>query len=158
MVTKVHGRFLKWSGQLLIDDSDITKSTVNVAIETSSVDTKEEKRDAHLRSPDFFNSEKYPQMTFKSMRIEKKGSDLVVTGDLSLNGHIKTVALEVELTETVPDPWGGIRRGFEAKGTISRKDFGLTWNAALETGGVVVGDEVKINLDIQAIKAVANAA
>ncbi|HEY4178226.1 MAG TPA: YceI family protein [Kofleriaceae bacterium] len=158
MVTKVHGRFHKWSGQLVIDDTDITKSTVNVAIETASVDTKEEKRDAHLASPDFFNSEKYPRMTFKGTRIEKKGNDLLVTGELFLNGVTKTIALEVELTDTVKDPWGGTRRGFEAKGSISRKDFGLTWNAALETGGVVVGDEVKINLDIQAIKAAALAA
>lgn len=158
MVTKVHGQFQKWNGQLLIDDTDITKSTVNVAIETSSVDTKEEKRDAHLRSPDFFNSEKYPTMTFKSTRVEKKGNDLVVTGELTLNGHTKTIALDVELTDTVKDPWGGTRRGFEAKGAISRKDFDISFNAALEAGGVVVGDEVKINLDIQAIKAVAVAA
>lgn len=159
MVSKVHGRFQKWGGTLVIDNADITKSRVEVAIETASVDTKEEKRDAHLRSPDFFDSEKFPTMTFVSTRVERRSDDeLEVTGDLTIAGTTKSVKLRVESAGTVKDPWGGTRAGFSAKTTINRKDFGLHWNAALEAGGVLVGEKVEITLEIEAIEAVAKAA
>lgn len=159
MVTKVHGQFQKWTGKLEIDDQDITKSTVAVSIETSSIDTREEKRDAHLRSPDFFNTEKHPMMTFVSTSIAKqRDTELAVTGDLSINGVTQAVVLSVETTDQVKDPWGGTRQGFEAKTAISRKDFELTWNTVLEAGGVVVADKVEIVLDVQAVKAAAQAA
>jgi polyisoprenoid-binding protein YceI len=159
MVSKVHGHFPKWSGNLVLDDADITKSKFDVTIDAASVDTKEEKRDAHLRSADFFDVEKFPTLTFKSTKIEKKGDDeAIVTGDLTIHGVTKSVKLDVELAGQVKDPWGGTRTGFSAKTSVSRKDFGLTWNAALEAGGVVVGDKIEITLDIEAIKAAATAA
>lgn len=159
MVSKVHGRFQKWGGTLVIDNEDITKSRVEVSIETASVDTKEEKRDAHLRSPDFFDSEKYPAMTFVSTSVESKGdNELEVIGNLTIAGTTKPVKLLVESGGTVKDPWGGTRAGFSAKATINRKDFGLHWNAALEAGGVVVGEKVEITLEIEAIEAAAKAA
>jgi polyisoprenoid-binding protein YceI len=159
MVSKVHGRFAKWGGTLVIDNADITKSRVEVSIETASVDTKEEKRDAHLRSPDFFDSEKYPTMSFVSTNVERKSDDeLEVIGNLTIAGTTKPVKLLVESSGTVKDPWGGTRAGFSAKTTINRKDFGLHWNAALEAGGVLVGEKVEITLEIEAIEAAAKAA
>jgi polyisoprenoid-binding protein YceI len=159
MIAKVRGVFHKWTGEVTLDEADVTRSSVNVAIETGSVDTKEEKRDAHLRSADFFNSEKYPSMTFVSTKVAATGDDkLAVTGDLTINGITKSVTLDVETTNAVKDPWGGTRRGFEAKTTINRKDFGLTWNLALEAGGVVVGEKVEIVLDVEAVAAAAQAA
>ena len=154
MVSKVHGRFSLWSGSLELDEADLTKSRVEVSIDATSIDTKEEKRDAHLRSPDFFDVEKYPALTFKSTAVEKRSDDeLVVTGDLTIHGVTKPVKLAVELGGFVKDPWGGTRTGFSAKTSINRKDFGLHWNAALEAGGVVVGDKIEIGLEIEAIKA-----
>lgn len=154
MVSKVHGRFSKWGGSLAIDDADITKSHVEVTIETASVDTKDEKRDGHLRSPDFFDSEKHPTMTFTSTKVERvSDSELSVTGDLTIAGVTKSVKLAVENGGIAKDPWGGTRTGFSAKTSINRKDFGLHWNAALETGGVLVGEKVEITLEIEAIKA-----
>lgn len=159
MVSKVHGRFQQWGGTLELDDNDLTKSHLFVEIDTASVDTKEEKRDAHLRSADFFDSEKYPKLTFKSTNIEKKGDEeYIVTGDLTISSVTHSVKLAVEGGGVVKDPWGGTRTGFSAKTTISRKDYGLTWNAALETGGVVVGDKVEITIEIEAIKAAEKAA
>ncbi len=154
MVSKVHGRFSKWGGSLAIDDADITKSHVEVTIETASVDTKDEKRDGHLRSPDFFDSEKHPTMTFTSTKVERvSDSELSVTGDLTIAGVTKSVKLAVENGGIAKDPWGGTRTGFSAKTSINRKDYGLHWNAALETGGVLVGEKVEITLEIEAIKA-----
>jgi polyisoprenoid-binding protein YceI len=156
MVSKVHGRFTTWGGTLLLDDDDITRSSVEVTIETASVDTKEEKRDAHLRSADFLDVEKFPTLTFKSTRIERKNDDeLLVTGDLTIAGVTRSAQLAVELGGQVKDPWGGTRAGFSAKTTIHRKDYGLTWNSVLEAGGVVVGDKIEISLEIEAIKAAA---
>lgn len=156
MVTRIHGRFQKWSGTLEIDEEDITRSRVAVTIDTRSVDTREENRDAHLRSADFFNTEKYPRMTFVSTSITKKSAtEVAVTGELSVNGHTRSIVLDVETTDQVKDPWGGTRQGFAAKAAISRRDFGLTWNTVLEAGGVLVADKVEIELDVQAIKATA---
>lgn len=159
MIAKVRGQFTKWGGTLLLDDNDLTKSTIDVTIETASVDTKEEKRDAHLRSADFFDSDTFPVMTFKSTSIAKVSDDeYEVTGDLTLHGTTKQVKLAVEYNGSGKDPWGGTRAGFSANATINRKDFGLHWNAALEAGGVLVGEKVEIHLEVQAVQAAAAAA
>lgn len=158
MVSKVHGRFTTWTGTLELDETDLTKSRLEVTIDAASVDTKEPKRDDHLRSADFFEVEKFPHLTFKSTKVEKAGDDYKVTGDLTIRGITKSVTLDVEGGDTVKDPWGGTRTGFSAKTSISRKDFGLTWNVALEAGGFVVGDKIDITLEIEAIKKAATAA
>ncbi|HEY4244640.1 MAG TPA: YceI family protein [Kofleriaceae bacterium] len=154
MVSKVRGHFKEWGGTLELDDAHIENSKVNVHIQSASVETKDGKRDDHLRSADFFDVTAFPQLTFESTKITKKGGDdLEVDGNLTIHGVTKLVKLEVELSGEVRDPWGGTRRGFSAKGHINRKDFGLAWNAALETGGVVVGEKVEIHLEIEVIKA-----
>jgi len=159
MVSKVHGRFTLWGGSLEIDEDDITKSRVDVTIDAASVDTREDKRDTHLRSADFFDVEKFPTLTFKSTAVEKIADDeIAVTGDLTIHGVTKSVKLAVELGGQAKDPWGGIRTGFSAKTSINRKDFGLGWNAVLETGGVLVGEKIEITLEIEAVRAAASAA
>ena len=156
MIAKVRGQFAVWGGSLEIDDADITKSKIDVTIDATTIATQDEKRDAHLRSADFFDVETYPKLTFVSTRIEKLADDeLAVHGDLTIHGVTKPVKLAVELNGQAQDPWGGTRAGFSAKTTINRKDFGLNWNAALEAGGVLVGEKVEIALEIQAIKAAA---
>lgn len=154
MVSNVKGDFGRFNGTVDIDDRDITKSKVVVNIETASIDTGVTKRDEHLKSADFLEVAKYPTMTFVSRTVEKVGKDkLKVHGYLTLHGITKPVVLNVEgLSSASKDPWGNIRRGASASTRISRRDFGLTWNAALETGGVAVGDEVAINLEIEMIK------
>ncbi len=159
LVSKVHGRFLKWGGKLELDGDDLARSRIDVAIDAASIYTEEQKRDDHLRSPDFFDVAKYPQITFTSRSIDKKASDRYeVTGDLTIHGTTRTVILDVEGGERNKDPWGGLRTGFSAKTSISRKDFGLTWNVALETGGLLVGDKIEISLEIEAVKAAASQA
>jgi polyisoprenoid-binding protein YceI len=159
MVSKVHGRFHKWSGTLELDPADPSRSRVEVAIDASSIDTREPKRDDHLRSADFLDVANFPQLKFQSTSVERHdGGEYTLTGDLTIHGVTRSVKLVVEGGETVKDPWGGVRTGFSAKTTISRKDFGLTWNLALETGGFVVGDKVEITLEIEAIKKAAAAA
>lgn len=151
MVSKVHGRFQVWGGTLVVDEADVTKSKVVVEIDAASIDTKEPKRDDHLRSADFFEVEKFPKLTFTSTKVEKVDAEnLKVTGDLSIRGVTKSVVLEVERSGEVKDPWGGTRTGFSAKTQISRKDYGLTWNVLLEAGGVTVGDKIEITLEIEA--------
>lgn len=154
MVSNVSGNFNKHSGVVEIDEKDITKSKVEVTIDTTSINTNVAKRDEHLRSADFFDVAKYPTMTFVSKKVAKAGKDrLNVTGDLTLHGVTKEVVLDVEGPSVESkDPWGNFRKGATATTRINRKDFGLTWNAALETGGVVVGDEVIIVLEIEMIK------
>ncbi len=154
MVSNVKGSFDKHTGTVEINDQDITKSKVEVSIDTSSINTNVQKRDEHLRSADFFDVAKYPTMTFVSKKVAKAGKDkLKVTGDLTLHGVTKQVVLDVApLSRESKDPWGNIRRGTTATTKIDRKDFGLTWNKALETGGVLVGDEVTITLEIEMIK------
>ena len=159
MIAKVRGRFQTWSGTLELDDDDLTRSRVEVAIDATSLDTRDDKRDAHLRSADFFDVEHHPKLVFTSTSIERVGEDAVaITGDLSIRGITQQVTLAVELNGRAKDPWGGLRAGFSAKTTINRKDFGLHWNAALEAGGVLVGEKVEITLDIQAIQAAATQA
>ena len=154
MVSNVKGVFEKFSGTVDIDDKDITKSKVEVTIDTNSINTNVQKRDEHLRSADFFDVAKYPAMTFASKKVARAGKDkLKVTGDLTLHGVTREVVLSVDgPTKESKDPWGNIRRGASATAKINRKDFGLTWNKVLETGGVAVGDEVIINLEVELIK------
>lgn len=154
MITSVKGHFGKVEGSFTGDPADMTGATVEATIDASSIDTRDEKRDEHLRSADFFEVEKYPQLTFKSTEVKKTGDDKYeLTGDLTIRDTTRPVALQAEFTGRATDPWGNEKVGFQATGSINRKDFGLTWNAPLEAGGVLVGDEVKISLEIQAMKA-----
>jgi polyisoprenoid-binding protein YceI len=154
MVSSVKGNFDTHTGVVDINDKDITKSRVEVSIDTSSINTNVKKRDDHLRSADFFDVAKYPTMTFVSKKVAKAGKDrLKVTGDLTLHGVTKQVVLDVEgPTKESKDPWGNIRKGVTVTTKINRKDFGLVWNKALETGGVAVGEEIAITLEIEMIK------
>jgi len=155
MIAKVHGGFEKMSGSLTYDAANPSKATVQVAIEAGSINTREPQRDAHLKSPDFFDVEKYPTITFKSTRVESSGGELKVIGDLTIHGVTQQVTLDVDgPSEEMKDPWGNIKIGASGTTKIKRKDFGLTWNAALEAGGFLVGDDVTINLDVQFVKQV----
>lgn len=155
MISNVKGHFPKVAGSLLHDESDPTKSHVDVSIEAASIETRDPQRDAHLKSPDFFDVEKYPTLSFKSTGVSRRGDgELVVEGDLTIHGVTRKVTFFVEgPTSPAKDPWGNARVAVSATTKINRKDFGLTWNAALETGGILVGDEVTITLDVQFIKA-----
>jgi polyisoprenoid-binding protein YceI len=153
MIAKVHGGFEKLSGKLNYDPAQLGKSSIEVVIETASVNTREAQRDAHLKSADFFDVEKYPQITFKSVSVEKAGDDLKVVGDLTIHGVTKQVTLQMESpSEELKDPWGNTKMAVSGTTKIKRKDFGLAWNAALEAGGVLVGDDVNITLDVQFVK------
>lgn len=154
MVSNVKGDFSKFTGVVDIDNKDLSKSKVSVNIDTASINTGVIKRDDHLKSPDFFDVSKYPTMTFVSSKVAQAGKDrLKVSGLLTLHGITKPVVLDVEgLSGASKDPWGNLRRGASASTRISRKDFGLVWNAALETGGVAVADEVLISLEIEMTK------
>ena len=151
---KVHGRFTRWSGSIDLDEQNLAVSAVSVDIESASVDTNEEKRDGHLKSADFFDVENNPKISFKSTKVEPKGdTELRVTGDLSIHGVTKPVILAVERLGKGKDPWGNERIVFSASVSVDRKDFGLKWNQALETGGVLVADRVDINLEVEGVKA-----
>jgi polyisoprenoid-binding protein YceI len=152
MVAKVKGRFGNVSGTINLDEENPTRSSVEVEVDTASIDTREPQRDTHLRSPDFLDVEKYPVMTYKSRRIERHGDGYRVIGDLTIKDITREVALDTELVGVIDDPWGNRRAGFNAEATIRREDFGLTWNVALEAGGVLVGDRVSISVDVEAIK------
>ena len=153
MVSNVQGGFTKFSGTLNLDDKDVTKSTLSVDIDVASVDTRNPKRDEHLKSADFFDVAKFPKMTFKSTKVEKQGDKYLATGDLTLHGVTKPVTLTVtNVTGEVKDAFGAIRRGAQATGKINRKDFGLAWNKALEAGGVAVGEEVSLDLEVECTK------
>lgn len=152
VISKVHGRFARWSGALQLDLADLGRSSVEVRIDAASIDTQVADRDAHLRSPDFLDVAKHPEIAFRSTRVEKAGAGWRVTGDLSLHGVVRQVTLDAEFAGTGKDPWGNERAGFSAKGSLDRKDFGLAWNAALETGGVLVGEKVEIAIELEAVK------
>jgi polyisoprenoid-binding protein YceI len=151
MVSTVHGQFKKAKGTLDIDDKNLEKSTINVEIDAASIDTNDPKRDAHLRSSDFFDVEKFPALTFKSKKVKALGGGRAqALGDLTIHGITREVTLDVtELTAPVKDPWGGYKRAASASTKINRSDYGLKWNKALEAGGVLVADEVKITLDLE---------
>jgi polyisoprenoid-binding protein YceI len=154
MVSNVKGNFEKYTGVVEIDDKDITKSKVDVTIDTNSINTNVKKRDDHLRSADFFDVAKYPTMTFVSKNVAVAGPDkLKITGDFTLHGVTKEIVLDLEgPTGESKDPWGNIRKGATATTKINRKDYGLKWNQTLETGGVLVGDDVDITLEVEMIK------
>jgi polyisoprenoid-binding protein YceI len=153
MVSNVRGGFEKVSGKIHFDEKDISKSSAEIVIDAASINTRVAKRDKHLRSPDFLDAAKHPSLTFKSKKVEKLGDgNLKMTGDLTIRGVTKEVVLEIEgPTPPIKDPWGNTRVGGVATTKINRKDYGLTWNKALETGGVVVGDEVEITIDIDQV-------
>jgi polyisoprenoid-binding protein YceI len=158
IISKVHGRFAKWSGALTLDPKDLARSSVEVHIDAASIDTQVADRDTHLRSPDFLDVAKFPELTFRSKRVEQAGEGWRVVGDLTLHGVTREVALEAEFAGTGKDPWGNERAGFSARTSLDRRDFGLKWNAALETGGVLVGEKVEIAIELEAVKQAAQAA
>lgn len=152
-ISNVSGNFTKVTGSAVLNEKDITQSQVSATIDVSSVDTRVEARDKDLRSPNFFEVEKYPTMEFKSKRISSAGGKLQVTGDLTIHGTTREVTLDVDgPTPELNDPWGNVRRGFSATTAINRKDFGLVYNNLLKTGEAVVGDNVKIQIDVEMVK------
>jgi polyisoprenoid-binding protein YceI len=159
IVSKVHGKFGKWGGTLNLDLADLTKSSVEVQIETASIDTGVGQRDDHLRSPDFFDAPNHPLMTFKSRRIERVSpEEYRLIGDLQIRGTTKEVSLVTEFGGQQKSPWGDLRAGFSAKASVDRRDFGLTWNKAIEAGGFVVSDKIDITIEVEAIGQAAAAA
>ena len=155
MISTVKGRFGVVNGTVVTDESDLAKSKIEASIDVSSIHTHEPQRDAHLKSADFFNAEKYPTIDFRGTRITDVASDkseFKLIGDLSIHGVTREVSLQVTSEGRGKDPWGGERAGFSAHTRIKRSEFGLTWNQALETGGFVVGDEVKITIDVELVK------
>jgi polyisoprenoid-binding protein YceI len=155
MISNVKGHFTNVSGVSLLDEGDVTKSRVEASIDAASITTREPQRDAHLKSADFFDVEKFPTLSFKSTSVKRASdTELAIEGDLTIRGVTRNVVFNVEgPTPPAKDPWGNTRLGLSATTKINRKDFGLTWNAALETGGILVGDEVTITLDVQFVKA-----
>jgi polyisoprenoid-binding protein YceI len=149
----VRGRFNDVTGYNDFDPADPTTAKIDVEIATTSVDTRQDQRDNHLRSADFFDAENHPKMSFISKKVEHaKGDDYRVTGDLTIRGTTREITLDATFEGTSPDPYGGVRSGFSATGKINRHDFGLDYNAAIEAGGVVVGTDIKIQLEVEAIK------
>jgi polyisoprenoid-binding protein YceI len=152
MVTTVRGAFKDFTGTAHVDTANPADSRVELTIKADSIDTGVADRDAHLRSGDFFEAESYPEITFTSTNVERDGDDWTITGDLTIKGVTKPVTVEFESIGSARDPFGNLRIGFEGRATISRKDWGLSWNAALETGGFLVSDKIKLEFDISAIQ------
>ncbi len=153
MFAKVKGSFETFSGTIQLDPQDLTNSSVSVDVEPSSINTRDANRDAHLRSQDFFGVEQNPTMTFRSTRIEADGDDYKVYGDLTMNGATKEIVLDAEFNGKGVSPMGPTVYAFSAKGKVNRKDWGMEWNAALEAGGMLVSDEVKIEVEVEATPA-----
>ena len=155
MISNVKGQFPKVTGKLTLDESELTKSQVEATIEAASIETRDPQRNAHLKSADFLDVEKFPTLSFKSTGVRRVGDgELAVEGDLTIHGVTRKVVFSVEgPTPPAKDPWGNARIAVSATTKINRKDYGLTWNAALETGGILVGDEVTITLDVEFVKA-----
>jgi polyisoprenoid-binding protein YceI len=157
MITTVKGRMADVRGAITIDEANPDRSSVNVEVDTASIDTRAEQRDAHLRSADFLDVERFPTLTFRSKRIEgaraAEGDTFKVVGDLTIRDTTREVTLDATYEGRGRDPWGGERVSFSADTKIDRRDFGLTWNAALETGGVLVSNDIKIHIEAQAVKA-----
>jgi polyisoprenoid-binding protein YceI len=153
VVSKTRGRFTRWSGKISFDPASPSASSVQVTIDPASIDTAEAQRDAHLKSPDFFDVEKYPQATFRSTTVEESGKDSYrITGELTLHGVTRPVVLNAVFEGSAKDPWGGERAGFAATASVDRREFGLGWNKVLEAGGVLVGDKIELTLEIEALK------
>lgn len=152
-MSKVKGTFQSFEATIDADLEDLTTASIEFSVDVNSVDTRNEDRDNHLRSADFFDVENHPKMTFKSTKIIKKSpGEYEITGDLTIRGTTKPETFTVTYEGSGKDPWGNIKAGFEAHGSISRSEYGLRWNAALETGGVLVADQVQITLEVQASK------
>jgi len=153
MLSNVRGEFTKLSGSVTVDDENLANSVIEATIEASSISTRDTQRDIHLKSPDFLDVEKASTITFRSKQIEIVDGGAKVTGDLTIRGVTRPITLDVEgPTEEIKDPWGKQRIAASATAKVSRKEYGLTWNATLETGGVVVGDEVKVTIDVEAVR------
>jgi len=156
VVAKVRGRFASWNGTLELDEADLAGSKLDVEMDARSIDTGNAQRDEHLRSADFFDVEQFPTLRFVSRSIENVAGDrFLVLGDLTLHGVTRQIVLNVERGGEAKDPWGNRRAGFAATASVQRSDFGLVYNQALETGGVLVGDRVDIELDVQAVQSAA---
>ena len=152
MVTTVRGTFKDFEGTAHVDTANPANSKVELTIRTDSIDTGVADRDAHLRSADFFEIESHPEITFTSTNVERDGDDWTITGDLTIKGETKPVTIDFESNGSARDPFGNLRVGFEGGTAINRKDWGLTWNAALETGGVLVSEKVTLSFDVSAIR------
>jgi polyisoprenoid-binding protein YceI len=151
VINNVHGKFNDFTGSVVVDGNTVKEA--KGTIQVKSIDTGIGKRDAHLRTPDFFDAEKYPTITFTSKKAEKQGDDTVLTGDFTMRGVTKEIALPVKLSGPITDPWGGTRIGLHAKTKVSRKEFGISYNATSKTGSAVVGDEIEIEINAEAVKA-----
>lgn len=149
VVSEVDGQFKQYKGQALLDEKNLQNSQVSFSIDAASVDTNDAKRDEHLRSPDFFDAAKFPQLTFKSTKITKAGSSYKLQGDLTIHGVTKNVTLTANVSDSVTSPWGKLVRSVKITGKIKRADFGLTWNKNLDKGGLLVGDTVDLNLKLE---------
>lgn len=152
VISTVKGAFSDVSGTIVYDEKDVTKSTVDVVIKVVSVNTNNEKRDEHLKSADFLDAVKYPDITFKSSKVDKTDEGLVLTGILTIRDVSKEVSMPFEITGTLTDPWGKVRIGAETKLEINRQDFGVSWSKSLDGGGLVVGDKVKIEISLEGVK------
>jgi len=152
VINNVKGEFTDYSGTIVYDESDITNSSVEVTIKAASINTGNAKRDADLRSPNFFDVEKYPLITFKSKRVEKKGDGYRLVGDLTMHGVTREVAMPFKILGKIKDPWGNTRIGAEASLTLDRRDYGLKYAKKIDAGGLIVGNEVKIELNVEAVK------
>lgn len=150
MVSKVKGRFTKYDATVTVAPN-VLDSTVEATVQMDSVETRDEQRDGHLKSADFFHAEEHPVMTFRSTGIRENGSDFYLDGDLTIKNVTHPVTFDLEFNGVSGDPWGGVRAGFSAETEINRKDWGLEWNVALETGGVLVGEKIKLTLEIEAV-------
>lgn len=149
VVSDLEGRFKTVTGKVALDEADLTKSTVEIEIDANSIDTEDAERDKHLKSPDFFDTAKHPKITFKATSIKKAGKAFKVAGNLTMRGVTKPVTLDVELSKEVKNPWGKLVRAAKVKGKLNRQDFGVSWNKALDVGGVVVGDDVTIDIQLE---------
>jgi len=153
MITTVKGRFADVEGTIIADEQNVANSEVTATMKAASIDTRTEQRDVHLRSADFLDVEQYPEVTFKSTKIEGTKESFKLTGDLTIRGVTRPITLDVTNEGTGKDPWGGTRASFSATGKFDRRDYGLTWNVALETGGILVSNDVKISIEVQAVLA-----
>ena len=151
MITTVKGRFAELTGTIVAVETNLADSSVEVTLQAASLGTHSEQRDAHLRSPDFLDVERYPEVTFNSTAIRGTKESFKLTGDLTIRGVTRPITLDATFEGEGKDPWGGTRASFSAHGKFDRRDFGLTWNVALETGGILVSNEVKINVEAQAV-------
>jgi len=153
VIAKVRGQFGRWTGTVVVPEGDFRRASVEVVIDAASIETGVADRDAHLKSPDFFDAAQYPEIVFKTIRVEPKGADeMRVVGNLTIKDVTREVALDVEALGLAKDPWGNERAAFSGKAAVDRKDFGLTWNQVLETGGVMVGDRIDIEMEVQAVR------